>query len=70
MFFLGVNLGFKLETEYDREQPIAHDAAAALVDDHQIVAAVEEERLSERDAQRLRHPCWKNGCRNSSTRPA
>jgi carbamoyltransferase len=46
MLILGINLGFKLETQYNKDRHIAHDAAAVILRDGNIVAAIEEERLS------------------------
>jgi len=46
MLVLGINVGPALETQYSREQNFAHDAAAVLLQDSEIIAAVEEERLN------------------------
>ena len=46
MLILGLHIGDKLETEYNRQAYLNHDSAAALLRDGKIVAAIEEERLS------------------------
>ena len=46
MLILGLHIGDKLETEYNRQAFQYHDSAAVLLRDGKIVAAIEEERLS------------------------
>ncbi len=46
MLILGLHIGDKLETEFNRQGFINHDSAAVLLRDGKIVAAIEEERLS------------------------
>lgn len=46
MFVLGLHLGYGLETELNRGRFEYHDAAAVLLKDGEVIAAIEEERLS------------------------
>lgn len=46
MLILGVSGGEKVETAHDFHEGYYHDAAAVLLDDGKIVAAIEEERLN------------------------
>ncbi len=46
MYILGLQIGDGLETDINREVFAAHDSAAVLLRDGEVVAAIEEERLS------------------------
>src|SRR5262245_29595531 len=46
MLILGIHGGFKKECDYDPASHAEHDAAAVLIREGEILAAIEEERLS------------------------